>query len=162
MAPIKDETVDALRDLVNKLESRVEQLEAKLQQVEGGPLARKPKGEAQGVRMILIGAPGAGKNISNLSSMTWVVRSLTSRREGHPGPENQREVLCMPLGMPCSRSRMVDFRMLTPFSYVGDWGYASVTSREEDIIRARSQKDHGPRRSRERRDHDQHDQERTR
>ena len=70
MAPIKDETVGALRDLVNKLESRVEQLEAKLQQAEGGPLARKSKGNTEGVRMILIGAPGAGKISLNLSRMT--------------------------------------------------------------------------------------------
>lgn len=65
MAPIKDETVDALRNLVNKLESRVEQLEAKLQQAEGGPLTRKSKGNTEGVRMILIGAPGAGTSSSN-------------------------------------------------------------------------------------------------
>lgn len=65
MAPIKDQTVDALRDLVNKLESRVEQLEAKLQQADGSPLARRSKGNTEGIRMILIGAPGAGTSSSN-------------------------------------------------------------------------------------------------
>lgn len=70
MAPIKDETVDALRNLVNNLESRVEQLEAKLQQAEGGPLARKSKGNTEGVRMILIGAPGAGMSSTNDSGLS--------------------------------------------------------------------------------------------
>ncbi|KAI9851095.1 MAG: adenylate kinase [Pleopsidium flavum] len=61
MAPIKDDTVGALKDLVNKLESRVEQLEAKLQHAEGGPVARKSKANTESVRMILMGPPGAGK-----------------------------------------------------------------------------------------------------
>ncbi|MCJ1257692.1 adenylate kinase [Lignoscripta atroalba] len=61
MAPIKDDTVDALRDLVNKLESRVEQLEAKLQDSHGGPPARKTRSNSESVRMILMGPPGAGK-----------------------------------------------------------------------------------------------------
>ena len=61
MAPIKDETVDALRDLVNKLESRVEQLEAKLQHAGGGDApARRPKSTSESIRMILMGPPGAG------------------------------------------------------------------------------------------------------
>lgn len=38
MAPIIDETVDALRELVHKLESRVQQLEAKLEQADGAPV----------------------------------------------------------------------------------------------------------------------------
>ncbi|MCJ1410434.1 adenylate kinase [Ptychographa xylographoides] len=62
MAPIKDETVDALRDLVNKLESRVEQLEAKLQSAAGDGPARTTKGSSsESIRMILMGPPGAGK-----------------------------------------------------------------------------------------------------
>ena len=93
--------------------------------------------------------------------MTQIVRSLTPSRQGHPGPENQGQVLRMPLSMSFARSRSEELRMLMPVRYVGDWGYASVTSREEDVFRARSQEDYGPRRSRERRDHDQHDQERA-
>jgi adenylate kinase len=58
MAPIKDEAADALRDLVSKLESRVEQLEAKLEQSTGGPRRAKPP--SSGIRMILMGPPGAG------------------------------------------------------------------------------------------------------
>jgi len=56
MAPIKDETVQDLKDLVHKLESRVHQLEARLQ--DGG---EKPKSSTDAMRMILIGPPGAGE-----------------------------------------------------------------------------------------------------
>ena len=58
MAPIRDETVDGLRDLVSKLELRVEQLEAKLEQTTGAP--RRTKSATSGIRMILMGPPGAG------------------------------------------------------------------------------------------------------
>ena len=58
MAPIRDETVEGLRDLVKKLESRVEQLEAKLEQTTGSP--PRPKPPTNGIRMILMGPPGAG------------------------------------------------------------------------------------------------------
>ena len=54
MAPITDETVQNLRDLVNKLETRVHQLESKLEGSSGK--ARN----VQSMRMILIGPPGAG------------------------------------------------------------------------------------------------------
>ncbi|KAL9122823.1 MAG: hypothetical protein Q9187_000633 [Circinaria calcarea] len=59
MAPIKDETVDALRDLVNKLEVRVEQLEAKVRQHDGSAPTRPAK-STESIRMILMGPPGAG------------------------------------------------------------------------------------------------------
>ena len=70
MAPIKDETVEALRDLVNKLETRVEQLEAKLQQTDGNHPTRKPR-STESIRMILMGPPGAGIYI--LLSFLWQV-----------------------------------------------------------------------------------------
>lgn len=60
MAPIKDETVDNLRDLVQKLESRVQQLEAKLEG-SGGASGQQTKGDGPSIRMILMGPPGAGK-----------------------------------------------------------------------------------------------------
>ncbi|KAI4239155.1 MAG: hypothetical protein L6R40_005588 [Gallowayella cf. fulva] len=60
MAPIKDETVDSLRDLVHKLESRIQQLEAKLEG-SGGASAQQAKTDGPSVRMILMGPPGAGK-----------------------------------------------------------------------------------------------------
>lgn len=56
MAPIGDDTVKALQDLVNKLESRVKELEDKLTHAQGGT---KHTSE-EGVRMILMGPPGAG------------------------------------------------------------------------------------------------------
>ncbi|KAI9803520.1 MAG: adenylate kinase [Sarcosagium campestre] len=59
MAPIRDETVDHLRDLVHQLESRVKQLESRLSQSEGHPA--KTQSSEGAMRMILMGPPGAGK-----------------------------------------------------------------------------------------------------
>jgi len=59
MAPITDGTVQSLRDLVNKLESRVADLESKLHH--GGEGSPKSKGPVESIRMILMGPPGAGK-----------------------------------------------------------------------------------------------------
>ncbi|MCJ1307218.1 adenylate kinase [Agyrium rufum] len=60
MAPIKDEIVHDLRELVSKLESRVEQLEAKLDIADGHQPSKTPK-SSESIRMILMGPPGAGK-----------------------------------------------------------------------------------------------------
>jgi hypothetical protein len=56
MPPIGDDTVQTLQDLVNKLESRVKQLEDKLTHAQAGT-KHVP---TEGVRMILMGPPGAG------------------------------------------------------------------------------------------------------
>jgi adenylate kinase len=56
MAPIGDDAVQSLHDLVNKLESRVKELEDRLQNASGGS---KQTADG-GVRMILMGPPGAG------------------------------------------------------------------------------------------------------
>jgi adenylate kinase len=56
MAPIGDSEAQALQELVNKLESRVKQLEDKLRYAANGTA---PSG-GEGVRMILMGPPGAG------------------------------------------------------------------------------------------------------
>jgi adenylate kinase len=56
MPPIGDDTVQTLQDLVNKLESRVKQLEDKLTHAQAGT-KHIP---SEGVRMILMGPPGAG------------------------------------------------------------------------------------------------------
>ncbi|RDW83101.1 adenylate kinase [Coleophoma crateriformis] len=56
MAPI-DTTTEKLQELVAKLESRVKQLEDKLQYAKDGTQHASP----EGVRMILMGPPGAGK-----------------------------------------------------------------------------------------------------
>ncbi|KAI4119668.1 MAG: hypothetical protein LQ348_004334 [Seirophora lacunosa] len=60
MAPIKDETVDSLRDLVHKLESRVQQLESRVEG-SGGGSGQQTKRDGSSMRMILMGPPGAGK-----------------------------------------------------------------------------------------------------
>ena len=56
MAPIRDDTVQTLQELVNKLESRVKELEDKLGHAQGGT-KHSPN---EGIRMILMGPPGAG------------------------------------------------------------------------------------------------------
>ena len=56
MAPIGDDAVQSLQDLVNKLETRVKQLEDKLQHASSGTTHNA----TDGVRMILMGPPGAG------------------------------------------------------------------------------------------------------
>jgi adenylate kinase len=59
MAPIGDDAVQSLQELVKKLESRVKELEDRLQYASGGP-APSPAGS---VRMVLMGPPGAGMNL---------------------------------------------------------------------------------------------------
>ncbi|KAI9788787.1 MAG: adenylate kinase [Peltula sp. TS41687] len=61
MAPIKDETVDALKDLVHKLEARVQDLEARLLHGDGGGGTGSSRAGSGGTRMVLMGPPGAGK-----------------------------------------------------------------------------------------------------
>jgi adenylate kinase len=56
MAPIGDDAVQTLQELVNKLESRVKQLEDKINHAQGGT-KHTPD---EGIRMILMGPPGAG------------------------------------------------------------------------------------------------------
>lgn len=62
MAP----TSEDLHELVNRLEARVKQLEEKLHEAAGG--APKPVGDSKGVRMILMGPPGAGKLLQLVAS----------------------------------------------------------------------------------------------
>jgi adenylate kinase len=57
MAPIKDDTVETLRDLVHKLEARVADLEARIT----GDGSRKARAPQESIRMILMGPPGAGE-----------------------------------------------------------------------------------------------------
>ncbi|KAF2710905.1 adenylate kinase cytosolic [Pleomassaria siparia CBS 279.74] len=53
MAPIPDQVVDDLKGLISKLEGRIAELESRLGGGGGAP--------TEGVRMILMGPPGAGK-----------------------------------------------------------------------------------------------------
>ncbi|KAE8378725.1 adenylate kinase-domain-containing protein [Aspergillus bertholletiae] len=55
MAPITEEAVSGLKDIIGKLEARVEELENRLSN------GSKPKSVAEQMRMVLMGPPGAGK-----------------------------------------------------------------------------------------------------
>lgn len=59
MAPITDQAVADLKQLVQKLEGRISELESRL---DGGKGGASDKGEGS-MRMILMGPPGAGKLI---------------------------------------------------------------------------------------------------
>ena len=67
MAPITDDTVEALRDTIRQLESRVHQLEAKMG---GGDGSSQPKKGSKSIRMILMGPPGAGKSRAEWGTTT--------------------------------------------------------------------------------------------
>lgn len=56
MAPITEEAVSGLKDIIGKLETRVQDLEDRL--VNGSD---KPKSITEQMRIILMGPPGAGK-----------------------------------------------------------------------------------------------------
>lgn len=60
MPPVRDETVDALKDMVHKLEVRVQELEARLHSADGST-GRTAGG--QQMRMVLMGPPGAGTGV---------------------------------------------------------------------------------------------------
>ncbi len=84
MAPIKEDTVDALKDLVHKLESRVEQLEAKLQNAEGGPVAPRSKSNTDSIRIVLMGPPGAGMISPNAPRVQFLSNPWTCRLISSP------------------------------------------------------------------------------
>jgi len=56
MAPLGEQLVDQLKGTVDKLEARVAELEARLQ----GKAAGSTSAPEDGMRMILMGPPGAG------------------------------------------------------------------------------------------------------
>lgn len=62
MAPLGDHLVDQLKGTVDKLEARVAELEARLQ----GKAAGSTAPAEDGMRMILMGPPGAGRMVSVL------------------------------------------------------------------------------------------------
>lgn len=70
MAPITDDTVEALRDTIRQLESRVRQLESKM----GGGDGSSPSRAGQSsIRMILMGPPGAGKTSTAYKNLNVLV-----------------------------------------------------------------------------------------
>ena len=56
MAPTPEEVMDSLKGTVDKLEARVAELEGRLRGKESGSTS-----SSSGMRMILMGPPGAGK-----------------------------------------------------------------------------------------------------
>jgi len=61
MAPITDDIVHGLKSLVEKLEARVDELEAKLQGGNGSSSGSSATTTATGMRMVIMGPPGAGE-----------------------------------------------------------------------------------------------------
>ena len=61
MAPLGEQLVDQLKGTVDKLEARVAELEARLQGKASGSTTSSSAVE-DGMRMILMGPPGAGMN----------------------------------------------------------------------------------------------------
>ena len=72
MSPVTED----IHDLVAKLEQRVKDLESRLHLASGG--ASKPAGVADGVRMILMGPPGAGMNSNATLLLSNVLPRYTS------------------------------------------------------------------------------------
>jgi adenylate kinase len=91
MAPIREETVTDLKDLVAKLETRVRQLEDRL-----GGEGTKSRTPSQSMRMILMGPPGAGNPKHKLRSH-WL--PLNYHRQGHASTQDQRKILRLSSGM---------------------------------------------------------------
>ena len=96
MAPIKDETVEALRDTIHQLESRVQQLEAKLGSSSGNATSRGPRSISDSVRMILMGPPGAGKEVWD--TCVGLLADCIAR-QGYAGTEDKGKILRLPLGI---------------------------------------------------------------
>lgn len=95
MAPLKDETVEALRDTIHQLESRVQQLEAKLGSTGGNASSRGSRSNSDSVRMILMGPPGAGKSLRD-APMGLLADCV---RQGYAGTKNKGQILRLPLGI---------------------------------------------------------------
>lgn len=91
MAPIVESVVDDLKAQIQRLEGRIAELEGK-----SSPNTVSADSE-KGVRMILIGPPGAGEllvlDMARTGFLTWM------RRQGNPGSQDQGEVLRLPSGM---------------------------------------------------------------
>jgi adenylate kinase len=72
MAPVSED----IHDLVAKLEQRVKDLESRLHLASGG--ASKQSGTAEGVRMILMGPPGAGMTSNATLLLSDILPRYTS------------------------------------------------------------------------------------
>jgi hypothetical protein len=124
MAPIGDDTVKALQDLVNKLESRVKQLEDKLTHAQGGT-KHSPE---EGVRMILMGPPGAGMFSRSLccqhtSRGHRLISNLQARALKLPRSRRDSAAVTWYVAIKLIKGWRIELT-----SVKGYWRYASITS----------------------------------
>lgn len=89
MAPITEENVQEVKDLVHKLEARVRELEQKL-----SPKPSAPKSPSDAMRMILMGPPGAGKKLQ--AQKPTIAKTIFRKR--YSGSEYQGQILHLPFG----------------------------------------------------------------
>lgn len=97
MAPLGEQLVDQLKGTVDKLEARVAELEARLQGKASGSSASSPASE-DGMRMIIMGPPGAGMSSTQRESLAQHVLTIL-RRQGYSGSQDKGQVLRLPPGM---------------------------------------------------------------
>lgn len=87
MAPLGDQLVDQLKGTVDKLEARVAELEARLQ----GKASASSSSPQDGMRMILMGPPGAGMLFRGLTPWeTDPVLTTVSRQAREPKRRESR------------------------------------------------------------------------
>lgn len=86
MAPILDEVVDALKQHIARLEGRIQELEGKATGLEGKATGHKASSDkADGVRMVIMGPPGAGESIPGEDSCIRGIALTRNHRQGHTG-----------------------------------------------------------------------------
>ena len=145
MAPITDETVQALRDTIQKLESRVQQLESKLEPSQGGPTAGTANGTSKSVQMILMGPPGAGISLK-VPPFIKFLRAYGLHRQRNAGTQNKRQILCLSFGEPRSACTYL-VQLGGSDLYPGNRRHVALSGCEKDGAWKRSQEDHGSRRA---------------
>lgn len=88
MAPLAEQVVDDLKQHIARLEGRIAELEGRI-----SPSQSHAPSKPEGVRMILIGPPGAGKPLLYRRSSILLTGC---NRKGNPGTQDQGEVLRLP------------------------------------------------------------------
>ena len=85
--------------IIDQLKSHIGSLEQRLNALEGR-MGKTSSAGAEGMRMILIGPPGAGTIPKDgpMAMTTGQTANPTFHRQGHPGAEDQGKVLRLPSG----------------------------------------------------------------
>ena len=140
MAPIGDDAIKSLQDLVNKLELRVKELEDRIQHASGGT----KHSADEGVRMILMGPPGAGMLFANLriylKDALGAPANLQFIGKGTQAPKIKEKFSCCHL---VSVRHFLRLLLSLPNYLAGHRRYASIASRKKDTFRSGGQEDHG-------------------